>query len=96
MIQFIIKQYLIESFEFFEYLECNAAICDQQVGYCRLGYYKGLNNASWINDSLSDDEKAIYHLKEYNSFEGLYAIQHQLKYKDINNDLIFLHFSNDL
>ena len=79
----------------FGYSECNAATCDQQLGYCRLGYYKGLNNASWINDNLSDDQKAMFHIKEYNSFEGLYVIQHQLKYKDIINHLFF-HFPNNL
>ena len=50
----------LNHFKFFIHSGCNAATCDPQVGYCHLGYYKGLDNVSLTHQNLSKDEKEDY------------------------------------
>ena len=60
------------------------------MGYCRLGYHKGLNNVSWPHENLSKNEKVIFHLKEEIICKGLYVFKHYYIYKD--NTIYFLDF----
>ena len=53
---------------------CNAATCDSKWGYCRLGQFKGLHNASWISDNNNNNDKTIFRVKEYINCEGLYVL----------------------
>ena len=72
----------LNRFKFFNHSGCNAATCDPQVGHCRLGYYKGLNNASLTHENLRKDEKTIFHLKEDSKCKGLYVIKYYIVHKD--------------
>ena len=80
----------LNHFKFFIHSGCNAATCDPQVGYCHLGYYKGLDNVSLTHQNLSKDEKPSFHLMEDSKCKGSYVIKYYIVYKDI----IFLDFLN--
>ena len=72
----------LNHFKFFIHSGCNAATCDPQVGYCHLGYYKGLDNVSLTHQNLSKDEKPSFHLMEDSKCKGSYVIKYYIVYKD--------------